>query len=104
LSTERNPGETENFKIAPTTEPQFLFLLSFCAFLELAFSGLARLLIAPNPKSALLFGFSVLRLLQVWGIWIIAILILSAGFTARNRKMPLDSILLDISIMFSMVG
>ena len=80
-----------NSRIAPTKEPQFLFLLSLFAFLELFFSGVATLLIHPDPKSALIFGFSALRLLLVGGIWILAIFVLVAGVMARKNKLSLDS-------------
>jgi hypothetical protein len=81
-----------NYKIAPTKEPQFLFLLSVFAFLELFLSGVATLLITPDPKNGLIFGFSALRLLQVGGIWILATFILVAGITARRNKVSLDSV------------
>ena len=80
-----------NSKIASTKEPQFLFVLSFFAFLELAFSGVVTLLISPDPKNALLFGFSAQRLLLVAGIWILAIIVLAAGVMARKNKISLDS-------------
>jgi hypothetical protein len=78
-------------KIAPAKEPQFLFLLSFLAFLELSISGLGTLFISPDPKKAFLFGFSVQRLLLVAGIWILAIIVLGAGVAARKKKLQLDS-------------
>lgn len=80
-----------NSKIALTKAPQFLFLLSFFAFLELAFSGMVTLLISPDPKNALIFGFSAQRLLLVAGIWILAIIVLAAGVMARKNKISLDS-------------
>lgn len=81
-----------NFKIASTKEPQFLFLLSLFAFLELAFSGVVTLLITPDPKNALIFGFSAQRLLLVAGIWILAVIVLAAGVMARKNKSSLDSV------------
>ena len=80
-----------NSKIAPAKEPQFLFLLSLLAFLELSISGAVTLLISPDPKNALIFGFSAQRLLLVAGIWILAIIVLAAGVMARKKKMSLDS-------------
>jgi hypothetical protein len=76
-------------KLAPAKEPQFLFLLSLLVFLELSVSGVVTLLISPDPKNALIFGFSALRLLLVAGIWIVAIIILGAGVKARKRKLSL---------------
>ena len=80
-----------NSKIAPTKEPQILFLLSLFAFLEVFLSGVITLLIAPDPKNALIFGFSFQRLLLVGGIWILAIIVLIAGIMARKKKATLDS-------------
>ena len=80
-----------NSRILPTREPQYLFLLSLFAFLELFISGVATLLISPDPKSALIFGFSALRLLLVAGIWTLAIVVLVAGVIARRNKLSLDS-------------
>ncbi len=79
-----------NSKIASTKEPQFLFLLSLFAFLELAFSGVMTLWISPDPKNALFFGFSAQRLLLVAGICILAIIVLVAGILARKNKLSLD--------------
>jgi hypothetical protein len=78
-------------KIAPARESQFLFLLSLLAFLELFISGVATLLISPDPKNALIFGFSVLRMLQVLGIWILATCVLVGGIIAHRKKVSLDS-------------
>jgi hypothetical protein len=80
-----------NSRIAPTKEPQFLFLLSLFAFLELFFSGVVTLLINPDPKNALIFGFSALRLLLVAVIWALAIIVLAAGIVARKKKLSLDT-------------
>ena len=80
-----------NSRILPTREPQYLFLLSLFAFLELFISGVVTLLITPDPKSALIFGFSALRLLLVVGIFILAIVVLVAGIIARRKKLSLDS-------------
>jgi hypothetical protein len=79
-------------KIAPDKEPQFLFLLSLLVFLELSVSGVVTLLISPDPKNALIFGFSALRLLLVAGIWILAIIVLGVGVKALKKKLSLDSI------------
>ncbi len=78
-------------RILPTREPQYLFLLSLFAFLELFISGVATLLISPDPKSALIFGLSALRLLLVAGIWTLAIVVLVAGVMARRNRLSLDS-------------
>jgi len=78
-------------KIAPAKEPQFLFLLSLLAFLELSISGIVTLIISPDPKNALVFGFSAQRLLLVAGTWILAIIVLAAGGIARTKKLSLDS-------------
>jgi hypothetical protein len=80
-----------NSKIAPDKEPHSLFLLSLFAFLELFSSGLVTLLIKPDPKNALIFGFSALRLLLVAGIWSLAIIVLLAGVMASKKKVSLDS-------------
>ena len=80
------------FKIAATKEPQFLFLLSLLVFLELLSAGGFTLIIAPDPKSALLFGISALRLLLVAGIWLLAIIVLVAGILAHRKKLSLDSV------------
>jgi hypothetical protein len=80
-----------NSRILPSREPQYLFLLSLFAFLELFISGVVTLLISPDPKSALIFGFSALRLLLVAAIWILAIVVLVAGIISRRRKLSLDS-------------
>ncbi len=80
-----------NSKIVPAKEPQFLFLLSLLAFLELFISGVVTLLITPDPKNALLFGFSAQRLFLVAGIWILAIIVLAAGLMARKKKLSMDS-------------
>ncbi len=77
--------------IAPEKEPQSLFILSLLAFLELFLSGLVTLLINPDPKNALIFGFSALRLTLVVGIWILAIFVFVAGVMARKNKTSLDS-------------
>ncbi len=81
-----------NSRIMPTREPQYLFLLSLFAFLELFISGVVTLLIYPDPKSALIFGFSALRLLLVAGIWTLAIVVLVAGVLARRNKLTLASV------------
>lgn len=80
-----------NSRIAPTKEPQFLFLLCLFAFLELFFSGVVTLLINPDPKNALIFGFSALRLFLVAVIWALAIIVLAAGIVARKKKLSLDT-------------
>ncbi|MGB8213935.1 MAG: hypothetical protein WCE68_10295 [Anaerolineales bacterium] len=80
-----------NYKIAPAKEPQFLFLLSLFAFLELFISGVVTLFITPDPKNAVIFGFSALRLVQVVVIWILAIIVLVAGVIARKNELSLDS-------------
>lgn len=78
-------------KIAPAKEPQFLFLLSLLAFLELSISGIVTLIISPDPKNALVFGFSAQRLLLVAGTWILAIIVLVFGGIARTKNLSLDS-------------
>ena len=88
ISTTR---EAMNSRIAPTEEPQFLFLLSLFAFIELVISGMVTLLISSDPKNALIFGISALRLLLVAGTWILATIVLVAGFMARKNKLSLDS-------------
>jgi hypothetical protein len=80
-----------NSQIKPTKEPQILLLLSLFAFLELSISGVITLLIAPDPKNAILFGFSAKRLLLVSGILILAFLVLGAGIIAYKNKLSLDS-------------
>jgi hypothetical protein len=90
-----------NSRITPTREPLYLFLLSLFASLELFISGVVTLLISPDPKSALIFGFSTLRLLLVAGIWALAIVVLVAGIIARRNKISLDSAwLVDKSRIF----
>jgi hypothetical protein len=80
-----------SFKVGPGKEPKFLFRLSLLSSLELFISGLMTLLISPDPKNALVFGFSLQRLFLLAGIWIFAILVLLAGVTARKKKISLDS-------------
>ncbi len=80
-----------NSKIAPTKEPQILFLLAFFAILEIFFSGVITLLIHPDPKNAFIFGYSVLRLFLVAWIWILAVTVLVTGIIARKNKLSLDS-------------
>ena len=87
----RYRGEAMNSKIAPTKEPQILFLLALLAFLEIFFSGVITLLIHPDPKNASIFGYSVLRLFLVAWIWILAITVLVTGILARKNKLSLDS-------------
>jgi hypothetical protein len=84
--------EIVNTRIAPSREPQFLFLLSLFAFLELFLSGVVTLLISSDPKNAVIFGLSFQRLLMVGWIWILAIIVLIAGIRARQKKMSLDSV------------
>src|SRR5512137_2563072 len=85
------PGEIMNSKIAPDKEPQSLLILSLFAFLELLLSGLVTLLINPDPKNALFFGFSALRLSLVAGIWALSVLVFVAGIVAYRNKWSLDS-------------
>jgi len=83
-------------KLALTRQPQFLFLLCLCALLEWFFSGVLTLLITPDPKNSLVFGFSALRLLLVAGIWILAVLLLVAGLIAVKKQASLDSVWLAV--------
>ena len=85
-------GEVMNSKIAPTKEPQTLFLLALLAFLEIFFSGVVTLLIHPDPKNAIIFGYSVLRLFLVAWIWILATIVLVTGIIARKNKLSLDTV------------
>ena len=78
--------------IALTRQPQVLFLLCLIASLEWFISGVITLLITPDPKNSLIFGFSALRLLMVAGILILAGLILAAGILALKKHASLDSI------------
>jgi hypothetical protein len=80
-----------NSGITPTKEPKYLFILGLFSFLELVCSGLVTLFITPDPKNALIFGFSALRLLQVGGIWILATIVLVVGIMAHRNKVSLDS-------------
>jgi hypothetical protein len=81
-----------NYTIAPTKEPKLLLLISLLAFFDLFISGVVTLFIAPDPKNALIFGFSLLRLLLVVGIWIFAIIVLISGIMAYKKKLSLDSV------------
>ena len=73
-------------------QPQFLFLLCILASLEWFISGVVTLVIIHDPKNSLIFGFSVLRLLMVAGIWILAGIVLVAGVIARKKQVSLDSV------------
>ncbi len=81
-----------NSKITPGKEPKSLFLLALLAFFELFFSGIATLLISPDPKNALIFGFSAVRIVMVACIWILAVFIFAAGFLARKHELTLSSV------------
>ena len=73
-------------------QPQFLFLLCILASLEWFISGVVTLVIIHDPKNSLIFGFSVLRLLMVAGIWILAGIVLVVGVIARKKQVSLDSV------------
>jgi len=67
-------------------QPQFLFLLCILASLEWFISGVVTLVIIHDPKNSLIFGFSVLRLLMVAGIWILAVIVLVAALSHVKNK------------------
>jgi hypothetical protein len=81
-----------NSGIIPNKESKYLFVLSLFSFLELFCSGLVTLFITADQKKASIFGFSGLRLLEVGGIWLLAIIVLAAGITARRNNISLNSV------------
>jgi hypothetical protein len=81
-----------NPEVSTNKEPHYIFILSLVAFLELIVAGIVTLILPSDLKGAIIFGFSLLRLLLVGGIWIQAGVILLLGVRAKRYQLSFNPV------------